>query len=195
MSTLELAANAMMTIAIILAGRNNIHSWWTGIVGCLLFAILFYGSQLYADVALQAFFIASNCLGWWQWLRGAEGKPLPVTRVRLPTVAWMMPIGVLATGAYGWMLHRFTNAYAPFIDSAVLVFSIFAQLLMMRRKLENWLVWIAVNGVAVPLYLSRGLHLTAALYAFYFCYAIYSWRLWRKLALVDAPAVLVPERQ
>lgn len=184
MSPLELAANAMMTIAIILAGRNNIHSWWTGIVGCSLFALLFYQTQLYADVALQGFFVLTNALGWWQWLRGNAGQPLPITRVRLASVAWMLPVGAIATGAYGLMLHRFTNAYAPFIDSAVLVFSILAQLLMMKRKLENWLVWIGVNAVAVPLYFSRGLSLTAALYAFYFFYAIWSLQRWRRLAIV-----------
>jgi hypothetical protein len=43
----------------------------------------------------------------------------------------MAGIGVLATAGYGLMLQAYTNAYAPFIDSAVLMFSIVAQLLLM----------------------------------------------------------------
>ena len=31
---LELAANAFTAAAIVLAGRNSVHTWWTGIVGC-----------------------------------------------------------------------------------------------------------------------------------------------------------------
>ena len=41
--------------AIFLAGRNNIHTWWLGIVGCALFAWVFYEARLYADVTLQGF--------------------------------------------------------------------------------------------------------------------------------------------
>ncbi|MEG1325776.1 MAG: nicotinamide mononucleotide transporter, partial [Janthinobacterium sp.] len=46
---LEIAANVLMTASIILAGRNNIHSWWIGMVGCVLFAVLFFQVNLYAD--------------------------------------------------------------------------------------------------------------------------------------------------
>ncbi|MEG1328932.1 MAG: nicotinamide mononucleotide transporter, partial [Janthinobacterium sp.] len=46
---LEIAANVLMTVSIVLAGRNNIHSWWIGIVGCVLFAVLFFQVNLYAD--------------------------------------------------------------------------------------------------------------------------------------------------
>jgi nicotinamide mononucleotide transporter len=42
-------------LAIFLAGRNSVHTWWTGIVGCGLFALLSFQSNLYADVLLQAF--------------------------------------------------------------------------------------------------------------------------------------------
>ncbi len=55
-----------MAVSIFLAGRNNIHSWWTGIVGCALFSVLFFESQLYADVALQLFFIVTCVIGWRQ---------------------------------------------------------------------------------------------------------------------------------
>ncbi len=57
---LEIAANVTTAAAIFLAGRNNIHTWWIGIIGCVLFGALFYQWNLYADVALQGFFIVSS---------------------------------------------------------------------------------------------------------------------------------------
>ncbi|CUI08723.1 Ribosyl nicotinamide transporter, PnuC-like [Janthinobacterium sp. CG23_2] len=62
------------------------------------------------------------------------------------------------------------------------MFSVVAQLLLMQRKVENWAFWILVNTVAVPLYASRGLYLTAFLYACYWVNAIVSWLWWRRLA-------------
>ena len=167
---LELAANVFTALAIVLAGRNNVHTWWTGIVGCTLFGVLFGQTRLYADVALQAFFVATGVVGWWKWVRGDHGDPLPITHASAANLAWTVPLGLAATAGYGALLHFTTNAYAPFLDSAVLVFSIIGQVLMM------------VNSIAAPLYLSRGLVLTAVLYAGFWINAIVSWRNWHRLA-------------
>lgn len=186
MVTSEFLANAVTTVSIVLAGRNSVHTWWTGIIGCLLFSVVFYQAQLYADVALQFFFLATSLLGWWQWSRGAHGQVLPVTRGGKRLFAWAALCGGLATGMYGTLLHRYTNAYAPFWDSAILVFSIIAQIYLMQRRIETWLLWLLVNTLAVPLYASRELHLTAFLYAGYWVNALVSWRLWRRLEAIPA---------
>lgn len=179
---LEIAANIFTALAIVLAGRNNVHTWWTGIVGCTLFGALFMQNRLYADVALQVFFVATGLYGWWMWLRGAEGKPLPITRAGRAGIVRTIIGGIVATAAYGAMLHATTDAYAPFPDSTVLVFSIIGQVLMMRRRVENWGFWLLVNTIAVPLYASRGLYLTALLYAGFWINALVSWRNWHRLA-------------
>lgn len=179
-SALEIAANAVMAFSIVLAGRNNVHSWWLGIVGCSMFALLFYDVRLYADVALQVFFILTCVAGWVQWLRGAGGAPLPITSASVKTVGGLAFAGVAATVAYGLMLREFTDAYAPFIDSAVLAFSVVAQCLLMGRRIETWPVWLLVNTISVPLYASRGLYLTAVLYAAYWINALVSWWWWHR---------------
>lgn len=172
-----------MTVSIILSGRNNVHSWWLGVIGCSLFAALFYQAQLYADVTLQLFFIVTCLVGWWRWLRGDSGAPLPITRVRPQALLAMSAAAAVATAVYGLLLQRYTNAYAPFIDSAVLMFSVIAQLLLMGRRLQTWQFWLLVNTVAVPLYASRGLYLTAVLYAVYWINALASWFFWRRKML------------
>jgi nicotinamide mononucleotide transporter len=183
---LEWAANGFTALAIVLAGRNNVHTWWTGIVGCTLFAILFAGSRLYADVVLQAFFVVTGIIGWWKWLRGAHGGALQITHAGAARLAWTVPLGLLASAAYGALLHFYTNAYSPFFDSAVLVFSVIGQVLMMGRRVENWPFWVLVNTIATPLYFSRGLYLTAALYAGFWINALIAWRSWHRLAAQHA---------
>lgn len=190
MSVLELAANAIMTGSILLAGRNSVHTWWTGIAGCVLFAALFTQNQLYADAVLQGFFIVTSAIGWRQWLSGDNGSALRISRCRPTDLAWAIPLGLGATATYGTLLYRLTDAYAPFVDSAVLVFSVLAQYLMMRRKVESWPTWLLVNSIAVPLYLSRGLHLTAFLYGCYWINAIIAWRRWSHHVEPPAHAVI-----
>jgi nicotinamide mononucleotide transporter len=183
---LEVAANVFTAGAIVLAGRNSVHTWWTGILGCALFAVLFYQASLFADVVLQVFFVLTSIYGWWKWLKGASGAVLPVTHMRAASLLWMVPAGLAATLIYGTLLYLYTQAFAPFFDSAVLVFSVIAQFLMMQRRIENWGFWLLVNSIAVPLYASRGLTMTALLYAFFWINAVASWLWWKKLAREQA---------
>lgn len=177
MPYLEIAANAATAVCIFLAARNNIHTWWTGIVACILFGILFFQNQLYADVTLQIFFIATGIIGWINWgtkddvVRSVKPMNLALSAVLAQSVALI----------YGYALYRFTDAYAPFIDSMVLTFSVLGQFLLMKRYFEAWPVWIVVNILSVPLYFSRELYLTAGMYTAFLFNAIYATYKWRKL--------------
>ena len=182
MTVVELAANAFNAVSIFLAGRNSLHMWWTTIVGCVLFAYVFFTTQLYADVTLQAFFIGTAGIGWWRWRHGTHGAELPVRHGSRTLILGSAGAGIVVAIAYGWLLHRFTDAYAPFLDSIVLAFSVVGQLLLMDRRVESWWCWLLVNTIAVPLYASRGLYLTSVLYAAFWINAIVALRRWTMLA-------------
>lgn len=178
-SLLEISANLFYLVAVLLAARNSVHTWSVGLIGCTLFAWLFFSVQLYADVTLQGFFIVTSLIGWWSWLHGRGGDPLQITRTAWLGLAPALLVAVLVALGYGALLHHFTDAYAPFVDSLVLTLSALAQLLLMRRKLETWYCWLLVNSLAVPLFASRGLYLTAFIYALFWCnawYGLYRWR-------------------
>ena len=178
---LEIIANSVNLVSIALATRNSIHTWWAGILGCALFAWLFFTSQLYADVTLQGFFIVTSALGWWHWLhhRGVRAER-PITRTAPAELAFLVPVGALATLGYGWLLHRFTDAYAPFIDSTVLTLSVAGQILLMRRKVETWVFWLIANTLAVLLFSSRELWITAFFYTLFWLNAPVGFIRWRR---------------
>lgn len=186
MSTLvnlaEISANFFNAASIFLAGRNSIHMWWTTILGCVLFAHVFFAAKLYADVTLQVFFVATAGAGWWRWLHGLGGRALPVRHSSRALIVSGTLAGIVVTLGYGWLLYRFTDAYAPFLDSIILAFSVLGQLLLMDRRVESWWCWLLVNTIAVPLYASRGLYVTAVLYIAFWINAVVSLRLWTRLA-------------
>lgn len=176
----EIAANVFNAASILLAGRNSFHTWWVGIVGCVLFAWVFFSTQLYADVTLQVFFIVTSIIGWRNWERGHAGAELPVRRTQLVPLVGMILVGAAVAALYGWLLHTFTNAFSPFLDSVVLAFSVLGQLLLMGRRYESWWCWLLVNTIAVPLYFTRGLTVTAILYTAFWINALVALFRWRK---------------
>lgn len=180
MTLAELFANGFTAASIVLAGRNSVHTWWTGILSGVLFGWVFYLARLYADVTLQGFFVVTSVVGWWGWLHGAERRALPI---RTTPGRWLAVAVVAGSGfalAYALLLHHFTDAYAPGPDSVVLSFSIVSQFLLVARRVETWWGWLEVDTIAVPLYLSRGLTLTALLYAGFWVNALVSLRHWRR---------------
>jgi nicotinamide mononucleotide transporter len=179
--TLEIVANAFNAASIVLGGRNSVHTWWVGIVGCVLFGMVFFTAKLYADTTLQAFFVLSSVVGWIRWSpRGEVERPIRRTHAGLLLV--LGAGAVLAALGYGWLLRRYTDAYAPTLDSIVLVFSVLGQLLLVERRVESWVCWLVVNSIAVPLYAVRGLYVTSCLYAAFWVNAFIALRRWRSLA-------------
>ena len=134
-------------------------------------------------LAQRSFFIATSTLGWKRWQSDVAGASA-IRRTSPRTLGWMALFGIVIALGYAWLLYRFTNAYAPWIDSSVLTFSVIAQLLLMQRRIETWWFWLLVNTIAVPLFFSRGLNLTAILYIAFWFNAVISLRHWRRLMLV-----------
>lgn len=180
LTMLELSAVLMTAWCIWLAGQNKVLTWPVGIVAVGLYAALFYNAKLYADALLQFFFAATSVYGWYVWKERSNEVAKPIRSVSPYSVAWMLVVGVLVTYAYSLLLIKYTDSPAPYLDSMVLVFSVLGQLLLMRRYIQTWPVWIMVNTVSVPLYFGRELYVTAFMYALFWLHAWYAWWKWNK---------------
>lgn len=187
-SALEWSADLGMAASVWLAARGRVATWPVGIAGCLLFGWLFLRAGLYAEVSLQAFFIGTSLMGWRRWARANGPADLGVAArsgaPRLPPgrLALLLVAALLVTAAHGAALKHWTDAYAPYWDSAVLASSIVAQLLLMRGHPHTWPAWIIVNTLSVPLYLQRELYATAVMYGVFWFNAWHGWWHWRRLS-------------
>ena len=188
MAPLEIAANVFVLVSVYAARKNSVHVWWTGMVGVTLYAVMFFGARLYADVVLQGFFFATSVVGWWQWkYGGASGTELPITVLPAGQRALAVVAVLGAAVFFGTVFSRFTDAALPYADSFILGGSVVAQLLMMRRKIEHWPIWIAVDVVAVIVYSIKALVLTAGVYAVLLALCIGGIVEWRRIYAAQQP--------
>jgi nicotinamide mononucleotide transporter len=165
-STLEAVAVVSTAWSAWLLARNAPLGWWVGLVGCFAYAELFLGIRLRAEVGLQVFYVITSLQGIWIWLRGGPARTeRPVGRMPRWSLAPGILVLTLATAGTAWLVSRFKDPSAPVADALVTVLSIAAQLLLMGRYVESWILWVLVDTIAVPLYAWRGLSLTAGLYA------------------------------
>jgi nicotinamide mononucleotide transporter len=89
-------------------------------------------------------------------------------------------ISLAGSALLGSVLRHATDAALPFMDSFLSSTSLVAQWMMTKKKLENWLVWIAVDVLYVGMFIFKGLYLTAGLYAVFLALAVKGYLDWRR---------------
>ncbi len=183
MGGLEIAAALLGVINVVLVVRRSIWNFPFGMAMVSLYAIVFWEARLYSDALLQIFFLVVQIYGWWAWSRADrsdEGVAVSwmIARAR---VGWALAT-VFAILAWGLAMARWTDAAAPMADACVAWMSVTAQFLQSFRKVESWLVWILVDVVAIGVFMTRGLQVTAALYAIFLLLSVAGLIEWRRKA-------------
>lgn len=175
----------VLALAMVAANmRVNPVAWPLAIASSLLYALLFADSRLYGEASLQIFFVGIAFWGWWQWLRGTgEGGAPLVVRHLSARPRWLAAAATLAAWPLlALLLQHTTDSDVPWFDALPTVASVTGQILLGRKFVENWPVWVGVNVVSVALFATKGLWLTVLLYALFTVLALVGWRAWRRLA-------------
>ncbi len=164
--------------------RVNIWLWVVGAIMPAVHGFLYFKSGLYADCAMQCYYVVAGLYGLVVWLLGRRqtGEPLNISHTPLRLVAPLVVVYVALHAAIYYLLTEFTDSTVPFWDSMTTALSMVAMWLLSRKYLEQWLVWLVVDAITVGLYLYKGIPLTACLYGLYTALAIVGYIRWRRLA-------------
>ncbi len=188
MTTIEIIATVFGLTCVWLTVRQNIWCWPTGLVQVVLYIWIFFQAKLYSDVGLHVVYVVLGLYGWWYWLRGGPRESTaPVTRLSAIALPVWVVVGLAATAGLGWTMDTQTDAALPYWDAATTAFSLIAQYLLARKRLESWLFWIAVDVMAIGVYIAKELYVTSGLYGVFLILAIMGFFTWRR-SLQPTPA-------
>jgi nicotinamide mononucleotide transporter len=180
MSCLELVAVAFGIWGVYLSILESVWNWPIGMINVALYSVLFLRQKLLANAALQIVYFALSAYGWWEWLYGgAQRTPLHVTRGSPRVRAGSAVVG----GALWLVLIAATHATGgamPLLDAGTTAASLVAEWMLARKLIDNWAVWIVVDGIYVGMLIADHLYLTAFNYAIYFGLAIMGYVAWKR---------------
>ncbi|MBC8110223.1 MAG: nicotinamide mononucleotide transporter [Verrucomicrobia bacterium] len=168
-------------VCIYLNTKQNIWAFPLAIVSSVLYVMVFKEMGFYADAGLNAVYVVLSLYGWYQWLYGgANQTTLPVSKATSRELAILAVLGCTFTGLGYFYFKKYTDAPAPFLDSFNTAFSLVAQWLLMQKRLENWLFWILVDAIYVPMFIWREKYPTAVLYLIFLGLAVKGYLDWKK---------------
>jgi len=181
MSPFEVVGVVSGILGVWLTTRQKIWCWPIGILSVLAFIVVFFRAKLYAAMGLQFVYVGLAAYGWYAWLHGGEGHgALRVSHAPARVMGLLGAAGAAATVALGWWLGRHTDEALPFLDAFTTAFSLIAQWMQTRKRLENWVLWVVVDVAYVGMSLTQGLALTSGLYVIYISLAAMGYRDWRR---------------
>jgi len=208
LSWIEAVGTLAGLLCIWLASLEKIVNYAFGLINVTLFAIIFFQIQLYASLLLQLFFFVANIYGWYAWSRqnSQQEAELQIRWLPLPkAIAWLVAC-VVAIGlmtAYINPVFAFLTRVAvsamsglglnvtmpalqpdafPFWDSCMMVLSIAAMVLMTRKYVENWLLWVIINVISVVIFALQGVYAMSLEYLLLTFIALNGSRMWIKSA-------------
>jgi nicotinamide mononucleotide transporter len=185
------ASAAVLAIAyLLLAAREHIACWLCAFVSTAIYTALFWHVSLLMDSALNIYYMAMAGFGWYQWRHGsASGGQLAIST--WPVRRHLLVIGTVIALALitGKTLSVYTAAAWPYVDSLTTWGAVITTYMVARKVLENWLYWFVLDAISIPLYIERGLHVTAALFAIYLVIVVIGFFSWQRqyLAAHHAP--------
>ncbi len=171
--------------------KANIYLWLVSIIMPAIYLYIFYDAGLYADFAINIYYLLIALYGWLAWKYGFKlfSKKRNKTQVEelkittTPKSLWLRLIAVyiVLQLSITWLLITYTESNVPWLDSFTTSVSIIAMWLLARKYVEQWLIWIVVDVVSVGLYIYKDLYYTSALYALYAVIAIFGYFKWKSI--------------
>jgi nicotinamide mononucleotide transporter len=181
MLSLEGVAVVLALAYLLLAARESLWCWYCAFVSSVLYTVIFWDVSLLMEVALNVFYVVMAVVGWWQWrIGGSQQQELRIVSLQWWQHLVLLAVMLLLAFGNGWVMQTYTAAAWPFVDAFIAWGSVITTVLVVRKVLENWLYWIVLDGIALAVYLERGLYLTALLFALYLVIVVFAYLRWRR---------------
>jgi len=183
---LESIAVLFSILYVVLVARENIWCWAAAIISVSLYIFICFEAKLYAETGLQFFYLIMAVIGYLFWKKNPNKKQLNIKELSIGNHALILFFGIVFTLILGYILTIHTQAKLPLLDSFTTVFSIIATFMVIKKILENWLYFIAIDLVSIYLYNSRDLQQSAMLFVLYTIIACIGYYNWIRLMEKDA---------
>lgn len=171
----------------IIAGKGKISCYLFGLSGSICYVWLAFISNLWGNMFLYLFYyIPMQILGILKWKNHLqkESKEIIKTKLSNEERITMLLISIIGSLIFIIILN-YLGDKSPIIDGITTFLSILGMYLTVKRSIEQWLIWLIVNGLSFIMWLNIVMqgtkaYATVIMWGVYFVLAIYFYFLWKK---------------
>ena len=172
----------------IIAGKGKISCYFFGLSGSWCYVWLSFLNSLWGNMLLYlCYYIPMQILGIFKWKKHLKKDTKEIVKTRLSNKnrIILLFIGVLGSIITSIILHCFHDK-SPIADGITTFLSVLGMYLTVRRAIEQWVIWMVVNGISALMWINLVLHgtktySTVIMWVVYFVLAIYFYFEWKKV--------------
>ena len=191
---LEFFGALLGLIYIYLEYRASIHLWVVGAVMPIVYAVVYFQADLYAQGCLQLYYVAAAIYGWGMWKKRKHfGEDEDLDEASIRSISFFdfrryLLVGMLLATPIAVLQYLFPGAEIDFVDAFIAGLSIVALWMLSKKIAEQWLMWLIVDMTCVIYYLhlsvstETSLYATAGLYGVYSILAVAGYFKWKSIA-------------
>ena len=176
----EVLAVVLGITYVILAAKESLWAWVFAFFSTIIYTVLFWEGALVSSSFLNLYYMVMAVYGFILWRGEENGEELEVSVWETHHILMVIFVGILVSLTAGYLSQTYADAKHAYLDAFVMIFSIIATWMLAKKILQNWLIWIVVDSVAVVLYWKSGYHATIVLFVLYVVLAFYGYASWRK---------------
>lgn len=167
--------------------KASIYLWLTSIIMPAIYLFVYFDAGLYADVAINIYYLIIGVYGWVSWRygisrkNGTEKYDLKISHTSRRQWLRLLIAYIVIHFAISFALINFTDTDVPWFNGLTSALSIIGMWMLAKKLIEQWFVWFVVDILSAVLYFYKGLEPTALLYSVYAIVAILGYKKWNKL--------------
>ena len=152
---------------VLFALYDNIWLYPAGIISTAISIYLLLTVQLYADSALNVYYLVMSIYGWIYWAKKQQRPEVKISYSNGKEWAISLIISIAGWYVLYVLLKNFTPSNVPVWDALVSSTAWAGMWLLASRKIENWIFLNISNLFAVPLLFIKTCRCLLRLHCFY----------------------------
>lgn len=178
-SLLSFISGLTGVFAVVLCSEKKMSYYVFSILQMLTFSIICYHEQLYGKIFENAFYFILAIIGIFLWKNNLDDEnlvePKKMDFKGLLTLLFSISITTLVS----YYILAYIGGKQPFIDGFTMVIGIVANILMMLRFRENWILWFIADVLCIVLFLRQENWCMVVQYVFWTINTVYGFIKWR----------------
>ena len=205
---LEFIAAFLGVLSVFYAKKEDIKVYPTGVVSTALYIFLLFRWQLFGDLIINIYYTLMSIYGWYMWAKVVDTNNSKIFVTKLTRYDYLISFSIfLFSSIFVFLVYLYYNVISrdmdfiqtlnyvwahitsgstlefrkvtPYLDTFTTGAAFAAMWMMANKKLESWILWIAVNIVSIPLYFVKGFGFTGIQYFVFLVLAFLGYKAWR----------------
>lgn len=170
-----------------IAGKGKISCYFFGLCGTGCYSFLSFQNALWGNLLLyMGYYLPMQVTGIFAWSKHLNDKTKEIIKTSLSAKQRIIIFSLAAILCVcAILIIKFFHGSNPVLDGITTVLSIFGMYFTVKRCIEQWFMWLIVNGLSALMWLNLILHGTKTYSTFimwvvYFILSVYFYICWKK---------------